>query len=63
MNSASPGAAPRRRWRLSAGYTATHWFNAVTTGDFIGAVQTSDYTDVSETISFDGLAARVEHLW
>lgn len=54
---------PRRRWRVAAGYTTTHWFNAVTTGDFINSVQSHDYTDVSRTISFDGLAARVEHLW
>jgi hypothetical protein len=54
---------PRRRWRFAAGYTVAHWFNAVTTGSFINAVQTSDFTDVSDTITFDGLVARVEHLW
>jgi hypothetical protein len=54
---------PRRRWRLAAGYTAAFWFNAVTTSSFIDAIQANDYTDVSDTISFDGLTARIEHLW
>jgi len=55
--------SPRRRWRFSAGYTQSFWFNAVTTAEFIDAVQASQYTDVSDTIMFDGLTARVEHLW
>ena len=42
---------------------ATHWFNAVTTADFIDSVQANNYGDGSTTISFDGLTARVEHLW
>ncbi|HEX6963979.1 MAG TPA: Lpg1974 family pore-forming outer membrane protein, partial [Lacipirellula sp.] len=54
---------PRRRWRFSAGYLQSHWFNAATPNEFIPAVQSSDYHDVSETITFDGLTARVEHLW
>jgi hypothetical protein len=54
---------PRRRWRFSAGYMQSLWFNAVTTAEFIDAVQASDYADVSDTIMFDGLTARVEHLW
>jgi hypothetical protein len=54
---------PRRRWRLAAGYTTMHWLNAITTGAFIDAVQSNDYADVSDTITFDGLVARIEHLW
>jgi hypothetical protein len=54
---------PRKRWRFAAGYTQSYWFNAVTTADFIPAVQSSDYSDISDTIMFDGLTARVEHLW
>lgn len=54
---------PRRRWRFSAGYTTTHWFNAVTTASFIDNVQANNYVGGEQTISFDGLAARVEHLW
>ena len=37
---------PQRRWRFATGYTASFWYNAVTTPEFIGAVQTSNYTDV-----------------
>ena len=54
---------PRKRWRFAAGYTQSYWFNAVTTADFIPAVQTGNYSDVSDTIIFDGPTARVEHLW
>ncbi len=54
---------PRKRWRFAAGYTQSYWFNAVTTADFIPAVQSGIYSDISDTIMFDGLTARVEHLW
>jgi hypothetical protein len=56
-------SGPRRRWRFSTGYTATHWFNAVTTASFIDNVQANNYVGGNQTISFDGLTARVEHLW
>jgi hypothetical protein len=56
-------SGPRKRWRLAAGYTQSFWFNAVTTSEFIPAVQNGDFSDVSDTIMFDGLTARVEHLW
>lgn len=49
-------SGPRRRWRFSAGYTTAYWFNALTTEEFI---QGGD----SDTIIFDGLVTRVEHLW
>jgi hypothetical protein len=54
---------PRGRWRFSAGYTQAFWFNAVTTAEYIDAVQTSDYGGMSDTIMLNGLTARVEHLW
>jgi hypothetical protein len=54
---------PRRRWRFAAGYTAAFWFNAVTTSSFIDGVKNNNFTNVSDTISFDGLVAHVEHLW
>lgn len=54
---------PRQRWRFSAGYTQAFWFNAVTTAEYIDAVQTSDYGGISDTIMLNGLTARVEHLW
>ena len=56
-------SGPRKRWRFAAGYTQSYWFNAVTTAEFISAVQSSNYSDISDTIMFDGLTARVEHLW
>jgi hypothetical protein len=49
--------------RISAGYTAMFWFNAVTTPSFIDAVQADNYTDVSGTIAFDGLVGRIEFMW
>lgn len=54
---------PRGRWRFAAGYTQSFWFNAVTTAEYIDAVQTSDYGGASDTIMLNGLTARVEHLW
>ncbi len=56
-------SGPRKRWRSAAGYTQSYRFNAVTTADFIPAVQTGNYSDISDTIMFDGLTARVEYLW
>ena len=50
-------------WRLSTGYTAAFWFNAVTTREFVNAVRTNNYVDVGDTISFDGLTARAEYMW
>jgi hypothetical protein len=54
---------PQRRWRFATGYTASYWYNAITTSDFISAVQQSNYTDLNHTISFDGLTARIERMW
>jgi major outer membrane protein len=51
---------PCRRWRLATGYVASFWYNAITTPEFVDAVQANNYTDVGDTISFDGLAARIE---
>jgi hypothetical protein len=48
------------RLRLSAGYQFQHWGNVVTTSDWIDAVQADNYSDLSDTLSFDGLVARVE---
>ncbi len=50
---------PRRRLKYQAGYVVSTWFNTVTTEDFIQAVQTSNFTDQSGTLTFDGLTARV----
>lgn len=47
-------------WRLSTGYMFQHWGNVVTTSNFIDGVQADNYTDLSDTISFDGLTTRLE---
>jgi hypothetical protein len=48
------------RVRVSTGYTAAFWFNAITTGEFVDAVQASNYTNVDDTIAFDGAVSRIE---
>ena len=50
-----------RCWRLSTGYTASFWYNTITTPVFIDAVQADNYVDIGDTLSFDGLTARVEY--
>jgi hypothetical protein len=55
--------SPGNHLRLAVGYMATHWFNAVTTPVFIDAVQANNYTDVGDTISFDGAVGHVELRW
>ena len=48
------------KWRVFTGYTGSHWFNAITTPSFVNAVQNNNYVDVGDTISFDGITARIE---
>jgi hypothetical protein len=50
-------------WRFATGYMFSHWMNAVTTPEFIDAVQADNYTNVDDTISFDGVVTRVEARW
>lgn len=49
---------PRRRLKFSGGYLVSTWFNVVKTEDWINAVQTSNYDDMSGILTFDGLVAR-----
>ena len=46
--------------RLTAGYSFSGWFNVVRTDQFIGAVQTNNFTGMSNTLTFDGFVGRVE---
>ncbi len=46
--------------RLTAGYSFSGWFNVVRTDQFIGAVQSSNFTGMSNTLTFDGFVGRVE---
>jgi hypothetical protein len=52
--------SPQGHLRLAAGYMVSHWFNVVSTGTFVDAVQANNYVDVDDTISFDGVVGRVE---
>jgi len=47
-------------FRATAGYTMAAWSNMVTTGEWVQAVQRNDYVDLGDTITFDGLTARIE---
>ena len=46
--------------RVSGGYMAQFWYNTITTASLVDAVQADNYVDVGDTLSFDGLVARVE---
>lgn len=46
--------------RASFGYMGIHWFNVVTTPEFVDAVQADNYVDIGDTLSFDGLTSKVE---
>ncbi len=46
--------------RATAGYHFSAWFNAVTTGEFINAVQDGNYLDATDTLTFDGIVGRLE---
>lgn len=47
-------------WRASAGYYTVFWFNTVTTGQWVQAVQNADFVDLGETITFNGFVTRLE---
>lgn len=47
-------------WQVGSGYYTAFWFNTVTTGDFVRAVQSNDFTHVDKTIAFTGFTTRVE---
>lgn len=54
---------PQGHVRLAIGYMASFWFNAVTTPEFVDAVQADNYVDIGDTIAFDGAVGRVELRW
>ncbi len=47
-------------WRLTAGYVYSAWLNTVKTDRFIQAVQNNNFAGLGDTMTFDGLIARVE---
>lgn len=48
------------RWSMSVGYSFSAWTNVVKTDEFINAVQTNNFLDLGETMTYDGLVGRVE---
>ncbi len=48
------------RVRVTGGYAVTGWLNTLTTGSYINGVQTREYDQLGETLTFDGLVTRVE---
>jgi hypothetical protein len=51
---------PCGRWRFTAGYLLNYWMNVVTTDEWLTAVETNQFDDLSSNIGFDGLAVRGE---
>ena len=50
-------------FRISGGYYFACWFNTVSTSNYIQAVQTNNYVNVGNAITFDGLVARAQYVW
>ena len=48
------------RLSMSVGYSFSAWTNVVKTDEFINAVQTNNFLDLGETMTYDGLVARLE---
>ena len=48
---------------LKVGYTYSFWFNVVSVPDFVRDVQRGNLTGSSDTLTFDGLFARIEYDW
>jgi hypothetical protein len=55
--------SPSGHWKFAAGYLFSFWGNAITTPEFIDAVQADNYVDVGDSITFDGAVTRVELQW
>jgi len=53
--------SPCGRYRVTGGYHIASWFNALTTDKWIQAVQDNTFTDLNDTMTFDGLTFRAEY--
>jgi len=51
---------PGGKFRATLGYVFSAWTNVVKTQDWVRAVQTNDFTDMSGTMTLDGLVTRIE---
>jgi len=49
--------------RITAGYMFAGWFNALTTGSYTPGVQSRQFNNLNETITFDGVVTRFEWLF
>lgn len=52
--------SPKGCFHLAGGYMVSGWFNAVTTADFINAVQANEFAGLGDSLTFDGFVARAE---
>jgi hypothetical protein len=52
-----------QRWKLTAGYTMSAWYNIVSPGQFIQAVQRTDFQNVDDTLRLDGFVVQAEYRW
>ena len=48
------------RVQFTTGYYFAGWYNALPTNSYIQAVRTTNFVDVSDTLTFSGLVSRVE---
>jgi hypothetical protein len=53
--------SPGNGWLVRLGYAVSAWYNTVTTQEFVRAVQANNLVDLGNTLTFDGLVARVEY--
>ncbi len=51
---------PGGNFRATLGYVFSAWTNVVKTDDWVRGVQTNNFADMSGTMTFDGLVARIE---
>ena len=49
------------RLRVSTGYYTAFWFNAITTPEYVQAVQNANFVNLGDTIAFDGLTMKAEY--
>ncbi len=48
------------RVRVTGGYAVSGWLDTLTTGSYIDGVRAGSYTNLGETLTFDGLVTRAE---
>ena len=48
------------KWRFTAGYLTSAWYDAVSTRQYVNSVRSTNYTEVADTITFSGLTTHFE---